>query len=144
MWPQNSAFSSQLPTLQIFWDSVSLGALKECPRYYELAIVRGWRSRAGAVDLEFGIFMHSARERYYHGLASGAGHDWAQLNTLDWLLEATWNAQLNRPWQGDQYKNRFTLARSFIWYTEQWGPNDPLEQVYLANGKPAVEVSFRF
>jgi PD-(D/E)XK nuclease superfamily len=144
MWPANTAFSPQLPTLQLYWDSVSLGALKLCPRYYELAIVRGWRSRQQAVDLDFGIFLHSARERYYHGLASGAGHYQAQRGGLDWLLTATWNGELNRPWQGDQYKNRFTLARSFIWYTEQWGERDPLEQVMLANGKPAVEVSFRF
>ena len=144
MWPANTAFSPELPTLQLAWDSVSLGVLKECPRKYELAIVRGWCSRQAAVDLEFGIFMHSGRERYYHALASGAGHVRAQRETLDWLLTATWDGELDRPWQGDQYKNRFTLARSFVWYTEQWGERDPLEQVFLANGKPAVEVSFRF
>lgn len=144
MWPANTAFSRELPTLQLAWDSTSLGALKECPRKYELSIVRGWRSRASAVDLEFGILLHSSRERYYHARARGEDHDTAQRNVLGWLLEATWDAGLNRPWQGDQYKNRFTLARSFVWYTEQWGQNDPLEQVMLANGRPAVEVSFRF
>ena len=143
MWPANTAFSPQLPALQLAWDSTSLGVLKECPRKYELSIVRGWRSRAAAVDLEFGILIHSARERYYHAKARGEDHDTAQRKTLGWLLEATWNAELNRPWAGDQYKNRFTLARSFVWYTEQWGQNDPLEQVMLANGKPAVEVSFQ-
>jgi hypothetical protein len=145
MWPQNTAFSPRLPTLQLAWDSVSLGALKECPRKYELSIVKGWRSRAAAVDLDFGIFLHSARERYYHARAAGAPHDSAQRTSLDWLLSATWNEELNRPWMGDQNKNRFTLARTFVWYCEQWGARaDPLEQVILANGKPAVEVSFRF
>jgi len=145
MWPQNTAFSPQLPTLQLYWDSTSLGLLKECARKYELAIVRGWRSRSAAVDLDFGIFLHSARERYYHARAAGAGHDNAQRAGLDWLLSATWNEQLNRPWQGDQFKNRFTLARTYVWYCEQWGARpDPLEQVMLANGRPAVEVSFRF
>lgn len=144
MWPANTAFSPELPTLQLAWDSVSIGALKTCPRYYQLAIVQGWRSKQTAVDLEFGILLHSSRERYYHARARGEDHDTAQRNTLGWLLEATWDRELNRPWQGDQYKNRFTLARSFIWYCEQWGQNDPLEQVMLANGKPAVEVSFRF
>ena len=145
MWPQNTAFSPELPTLQLYWDSTSLGLLKECARKYELAIVRGWRSRSAAVDLDFGIFLHSARERYYHARAEGASHDEAQRKGLDWLLTATWNEELNRPWTGDQYKNRFTLARTYVWYTEQWGARpDPLEQVMLANGRPAVEVSFRF
>lgn len=143
-WPANTAFSSQLPVLQLSWDSVSLGALKECPRKYQLAIVQGWRARSTAVDLQFGILLHASRERYYHAKARGETHEQAQRETLGWLLEATWNEELNRPWQGDQYKNRFTLARSFVWYTEQWGENDPLEQVFLANGRPAVEVSFRF
>jgi len=145
MWPQNTAFSPLLPTLQLAWDSTSLGLLKECPRKYELAIVRGWRNKGAAIDLDFGIFLHSARERYYHARAGGAGHDEAQRKGLDWLLTATWNAELSRPWQGDQYKNRFTLARTYVWYCEQWGARpDPLEQVILANGRPAVEVSFRF
>ncbi len=144
MWPSNTAFSPDLPTLQLSWDSTSLGALKECPRKYELSIVKGWRSKTTAVDLDFGIWLHSARERYYHARARGQDHDTAQREALGWLLEATWNGELQRPWQGDQYKNRYTLARSFVWYTEQWGQNDPLEQVMLANGKPAVEVSFRF
>jgi hypothetical protein len=145
MWPANSAFSPQLPTLQLAWDSVSIGALKTCPRFYELSIVRGWRSRGTAVDLDFGIFLHSARERYYHARAFGEDHNAAQLKALSWLLEATWNSELNRPWQGDQYKNRYTLARTLVWYLEQWGARaDPLEQVILANGRPAVEVSFRF
>jgi hypothetical protein len=145
MWPANTAFSPKLPALQLAWDSVSLGTLKECPRKYELSIVKGWRSRAAAVDLEFGIFLHSARERYYHARASGGTHEQAQRTGLDWLLSATWNEELSRPWTGDQNKNRFTLARTFVWYTEQWGArSDPLEQVMLANGRPAVEVSFRF
>lgn len=144
MWPQNTAFSPDLPTLQLSWDSVSIGALKTCPRLYELSIVKGWRSKQTAVDLDFGIWLHSARERYYHAKARGESHDTAQRETLNWLLEATWNKELDRPWQGDQYKNRYTLARTLVWYCEQWGERDPLEQVMLANGKPAVEVSFRF
>ena len=50
--------------LQHLWDSTSLGALKQCPRYYELSIVRGYAPRALAVDLRFGLLMHSARERF--------------------------------------------------------------------------------
>lgn len=36
------------------------------------------------------------------------------------------------------------LIRSIVWYLERFGPNDPAKTVVLANGKPAVELSFRF
>ena len=43
----------------------------------------------------------------------------------------------------DSNKNRFNLVRSAVWYLEQFKDN-PLETVTLSNGKPAVELSFRF
>ena len=145
-WPENRAFSEHLPSLQLYWDSVSIGALKTCPRYYQLSIVEGWRSREEAVDLEFGILAHSGRERYYHARAEGAEHDAAVSLALDYVLTASWDSELDRPravFCQDSYKNRFTLARTLVWYLDQW-EQDPLEQVMLANGKPAVEVSFKF
>ena len=145
MWPENSSFSSKLPTLQVALDSTSLGALKKCPRFYELSIVRGWSGRKRSVDLEFGIWLHSARELYYRLRAGGAEHEAALLAALNYAMTETWDKELDRPWQGDQYKNRFTLARTLVWYLDQWGNgNDPLETIILADGKPAVEVSFRF
>ena len=39
----NGSFTGALQTL---WDSVSLGALKTCPRYYELSIVRAMQAKA--------------------------------------------------------------------------------------------------
>lgn len=145
-WPENRAFSPQLPALQIFWDSVSLGALKTCPRLYQLSIVEGWCSREEAIDLEFGILAHAGRERYYHARANGSDHDSAVSLALDFVLTASWDSELDRPrsvFCQDSYKNRFTLARTLVWYLDQW-ENDPLEQVILASGKPAVEVSFKF
>lgn len=44
---------------------------------------------------------------------------------------------------GDKHKNRFNLVRSAVWYLEQF-KDHPLETIVLANGKPAVELSFRF
>lgn len=43
----------------------------------------------------------------------------------------------------DNYKNRYTLIRTVVWYLEQFA-DDPAKTVILANGKPAVELSFRF
>ncbi len=58
-----------------------------------------------------------------------------------YALTATWNAALGRPWlSSDPNKNRGTLVRSVVWYTEEYR-DDPLETVVLRNGKPAVELS---
>lgn len=142
--PRNTAFSTTTPGLQLAWDSVSLGALMKCPRYYEYTIVRGWQPKRKSVHLDFGIWMHSARERYYHAKTQGASHDDALDVALQYALEATWNETLNRPWASDDpNKNRLTLIRTLVWYLDEW-KDDPLETVVLANGKPAVELSFAY
>ncbi len=143
MYPDNAAFSPKLHTLQLFWDSTSLGALKKCPRYYQLRHIEGWQPRTRSADLSFGIFMHSGRERYYHARAEGKLHEDALDFALAYVLEATWDAKTNRPWQGDQYKNRYTLARSLIAYCDKW-QDDALVTVIKSDKKPAVEESFRF
>lgn len=139
----NSAFSKKLPGLQLAWDSTSLGDLKKCPRYYQLRMVDGWQSKERSVHLDFGIWLHSGRERYYHARTAGKSHEDALDDALQYVLSATWNEQTNRPWQGSSHKNRFTLVRTLIDYCDKW-EHDPLTTVILQNGKPAVEVSFRF
>lgn len=48
------------------------------------------------------------------------------------------------PWEsGDPIKNRYTLIRSVVWQAEE-ERNSPLQTYILANGKPAVELSFAF
>lgn len=142
--PFNSSFSTTVPGLQLAWDSTSLGVLKECPRKYYYSIIRGLTPRLRSVDLDFGIHIHSGRERYYHARAKGESHDKALDIALDYILNVTWDKDLNRPWaSGDSNKNRATLVRTLIWYVDKW-QNDPLETIILANGKPAVELSFRF
>lgn len=141
----NASFSQSLPALQLFWDSTSLGVLKECPRKYQLSIVEGWEPKgARNVHLEFGIWMHSGRERYYHERAKGAEHEQALHAALFFVLNATWNRVLKRPWASDDpIKNRFTLIRSLCWYLDKW-QEDPMQTLILANGSPAVELSFRY
>jgi hypothetical protein len=130
--------------LQFAWDSTSLGALKFCPRKYQLSIIEGWESKRRNVHLTFGILLHSSRERYYHAKTQGQSHDEALLQALAYLLEQTFDQELGKPWDsGDSAKNRFTLARTLVWYCDTWR-DDPLETITLANGKPAVELSFRF
>ena len=43
-----------------------------------------------------------------------------------------------------KYKTVDALFRTVIWYLERFGVNDPAQTITLQNGKPAVELSFRF
>jgi hypothetical protein len=140
----NSSFSTSQPLLQLAWDSTSLGLLKECPRKYYLSIICGYASRTESPHLTFGLLMHGAKERYDHAKARGESHDDAVLRAVRYAMENTWDEALQRPWSsGHNEKNRFTLVRTVVWYFEEYC-DDALETVILANGKPAVELSFSF
>jgi len=124
--------------VQYAWDSTSIGAFKKCPRYYFYIIVEGWRSRSESCHLTFGIHYHKALERYDLFLAQGADAREAEDQVIQLLLEETFG------WESDhKLKNRETLLRSVVWYLEEYR-NDVAHTLILANGKPAVELSFRF
>jgi hypothetical protein len=140
----NSSFSPHLPTLQFAWDSTSLSALKECPRKYYYSIVLGYQSKHRSFHLDFGIFYHEALEAYDRAKALGSDHEASCVAAVRRALVSSWNTDLNRPWiSGDNYKNRFTLIRTIVWYLEQFR-DDPIETIILAGGQPAVELSFRY
>lgn len=130
--------------LQMAWDSTSLGALKTCPRLYQLSIVEGWQLRGDNIHLTFGIEFHAALELYDHQRAAGASHNDALHLAIIHVLHATWRPDLGRPWLSDEpTKNRHTLLRAVVWYLDQF-QDDPLETIVLRDGKAAVELSFRF
>lgn len=143
----NSSFSEELPNLQIAWDSTSLGYLKECPRKYYYMMVRGRQTRGESVHLTFGAHYHKALETYDHARSAGLPYEDAVDAALRYCLEATVERDASggwRPWNSDDpNKNRFTLARTVVWYLLHF-ENDPLKTVQLSNGKPAVELSFRY
>lgn len=145
-YQNNLAFSSELPMLQIAWDSTSLGYLKECPRKYYYEMILGRAPRGENVHFVFGGHYHKALEIYDHAKSAGADHADATDAALNYCLTETVVRDANgwRPWSSDDAnKNRLTLVRSVLWYLEHFA-DDPLETVQLANGKPAVELSFRF
>ncbi len=138
---RNSSFSAEIPFLQIAWDSTSLGLLKECPRKYQYTIIEGWSPRQFSIHLRFGQIYHGALERYAQGRAKGQEHPDAVLFALKYALVQSWDG--DKPWiTDDQYKNRLTLVRSVLWYLFQH-ENDSIETLQLANGRAAVELSFR-
>jgi hypothetical protein len=124
---------------QFAWDSTSLGALKTCPRKYQLSILEGWQPKAQSFHLRFGIAYHKGLEVY----------DQVQGDHLTKLCAALRAAieVCTEPdgswWETyDSAKSVPNLIRSIIWYCDQF-EDDAAETVILANGKPAVELSFR-
>lgn len=139
-------------SLQYAWDSTSLGELKTCPRKYQLSIVEGWRSKSSSVHLVFGGHFAKALERF-HIFRAKLSYDDALDATINLVLQDTWVPERTlpsgevieaHPWESDNTKkNRETLIRSIIWYLEEY-KDDPAQTVILADGKPAVELSFQF
>jgi len=142
-----SPFSPTTPAFQIAWDSTSLGAFKDCPRKYQYSILNQWSPKSKSHHLTFGGLYASGVERYAHLLASGLPHDDAVLGVVRWVLEASGSRSESGEWlpwdSKDSVKNRYTLVRTLVWNFED-RQGSPFKQLILANGKPAVELSFNF
>ncbi len=141
-------FSKSNPNLQLAWDSTSLGTLKECPYKYALSMLEGWQPKSTSFHLAFGILFHSCLELYDRQIAEGKSHPEAMLLAVRKSLEDSGTRDADgtfTPWQSDiVQKTRFTLVRTIVWYLDEFGDKDFAKTVLLANGKPAVELSFRF
>lgn len=136
----NRSFSRQVPGLQLAVDSTSLGTFKECPRKYYLRHIRGVVPKDTSVHLVFGLLLHQGCEVYDHARAKGADHRKALLACVRWGLKATWANGKPVSWNHPE-KNRLSLIRALVWHLNKFNP-DPCETVLLANGQPAVELSF--
>lgn len=134
-----SPFSPSVPQLQIAWDSVSMGLFKECPRKYFYTMILG-RGNQFSIHLDFGVQYHKVLENFDRALAANTPREEAVKAGVRHAL--SWD---DGPYQSDPnygIKNRFTLARTFFWYTEQFA-DDTTKTVILSDGSPAVELSFR-
>ena len=138
-------------SIQFAWDSTSLGWLKECPRKYKYSMIDQWRTKSDSVHLDFGRWYHAGLELYDKYRATGASHDEALDHVVMTAMRWTWNypedadatGDPGTPWASDHpNKTRETLIRSLIWYVDHF-KEDPAQTVILANGKPAVELTFK-
>lgn len=103
-----------------------------------MSIILGYRAKGNNVHLRFGGWFAEALESYHKSRAEGFDHDFALHICIGEAIEAT------ASWASDHpKKNRETLLRTIVWYLEQY-KDDPAKTVILANGKPAVELSFQF
>lgn len=148
---ENKSFSSNIPGLQIAWDSTSLGMLKTCPRKYYLTMIEGWHSKSRPLPLVFGIQYHKALELFDKAKAEGLSHIEAVRIAVRHALELHDNSiDKNDPEYMSHMerttdctkRNRENLVRAIIWYLDHF-ENDSAETLIMSNGKPAVELTFK-
>jgi len=134
--------------VQYAWDSTSLGLIKTCARKYQLSMILNWQPKQRSHHLTFGIAYHSALETYdKYMVEQEAAEDQLEAHE-EGVRRAIQTALLQTigyaPPEEDNRKTRYNLLRAIVWYLEQYGLNDNCKTVKLANGKAAVELSFRF
>lgn len=129
--------------IQFAWDSTSLGYLKTCPRLYQYVMIDGWSENNTSVHLRFGIEYHSALQDYDIARSEGMPHEDAIRETIRALLERTYEWKVDESTKAGRYKNRASVVRMVIDYLDHFH-NDPATTHLLDDGRPAVELSFRF
>lgn len=139
--------------VQFVWDSTSLKLAEECPRKYKYTLIDGWQAPDRSVHLDFGAWYATALEHYHKLRALGLSIDDATIEVVREALTSSWvfdadpetGALLEgtgSPWEsGHNLKTRETLIRTIVWYLDQF-QDDSMSTVILADGKPAVELSF--
>src|SRR5436189_6368620 len=120
------------------WNHSSLEPAKSCPRKYKYMVIDGWRPKSSSDDMIFGSHYAKALEMYHRWRADSVSHKDALENVCFATLAdtKTWVSAHNA-------KTRETLLRSIVWYLDTF-ENDLCKTVVLADGQPAVELSFRF
>ncbi len=124
--------------VQYAWDSTSIGYLKTCPRLYYYKMVEGWQEKGESIHLWFGGEYHHALQDYDLSRAAGIKHDDAVHDVVRELMVRTADHDPDHA-----TKSRENLVRSVVWYLDKF-QDDPARTFVLQNGKPAVELSFRF
>lgn len=130
-------------SIQYAWDSTSLGYIKTCPRLYQLIMIEGWSPKDESVHLRFGSEYHTAIEVYDKRKAQGDEHEDAMQQAILSALISTADWDTDTETKAGKYKNRRTLIQLLIDYFDKFA-DDSATTFILDNGKPAVELSFKF
>jgi hypothetical protein len=127
------------PNVQRVWSSSSLSTIAECPRRYELAYIEGWTPKGENLDLLFGIRWHDLMEAYWTLRGAGADQD----QCLNQLVPEALNFKLPAPQRQSQAgKTPLSLARSLVWYFDQYKQDEIETIIRLPNGRLATETHF--
>src|SRR6266436_9911498 len=143
--PEPSVQSPFLPgtNIQFAWDSTCLGYIKTCPRLYQYTIIEGWSPKDESVHLRFGSEYHQAIQEYDIERANEISHEDAIRVAIRDLLVRTADWRVDESTKAGNYKNRLTLLQLCVDYFDFFA-DDPAQTFILENGKPAVELSFKF
>ena len=131
----DSIFSKKDERIQIAWDNTCLALFKECPRKRQYAIRQGLRPRHESSALSWGAAYHKVTETYDKLLFAGLGQEIALRSTLKTACQL--------PIPNDGVRNRLSLLRAIVYYSEQFTNRDVFETWALGQ-EAALEVSFRF
>ncbi len=142
---EEAAPSPFLPgtNVQYAWDSTCIGLMKTCPKLYYYTIIEGYRPKDENIHLRFGGEFHQALWDYDMAMADDASHNDAVRSVVTDLLRRLADFNPTPDTKAGKYKNRNSLVRSVILYLDH-RRDDTMKTYRLSNGKPAVELSFRF
>lgn len=129
--------------IQFAIDSTSLNYMKTCPRLYQYIMIEGWVPKDESVHLRFGSEYHLALQEYDIAIANGTSKKDALRMVISNLLERTKDWVVDTDTKAGNYKNRITLLQLVVDYFDFY-VDDPAQTFILENGKPAVELSFKF
>jgi hypothetical protein len=130
--------------VQYAWDSTSLGTMKTCPRLYQYIMIEGWSSKYESIHLRFGGEYHSALQDYEIARAGGMAHEHAIRHTVHELMNRTADWIVDETAKPGKYKNRTSLISLVVDHLDHYGEDDPAVTYIREDGRPAVELSFRF
>ena len=129
--------------IQFAWDSTCLGLIKTCPRLYQYTMIDGYVAKGESIHLRFGIEYHQALQDYDIARAEGTSHEDAVRSSISELVRRTHDWSVDETVKPGKYKNRTTLVSLVLDYLDHY-VDDPAETYIKSDGKPAVELSFRF
>lgn len=132
--------------IEFAWSATAIKAAENCLRYYQYMMVEGWTSKSKSAHLIFGGHYAKALEQFHKKTFLGMDKEQATREVLHQAMIDTWTYAEDGtslgPWEsGHNFKTRDNLIRSIIWYLDQF-KNDAALPVRLADGSPAVELSF--
>src|SRR6266852_4036395 len=129
--------------IQYAWDSTSLGYLKTCPRLYQYHMIEGWIPKEESIHLRFGSEYHQAIYDYEISRSMGLSFEDAVRNTVQLLLARIKDWDPDPTLRPFPHKNKDQLLYLTVAYMDEFR-DDPCKTLILENGKPAVELSFKF
>lgn len=129
--------------IQFAWDSTCLSMIKMCPRYYQYTMIDGYQPNEESIHLRFGGEFHSVIQDYENARVDGMHYNDALAHTIQQLLVRI------RDWDPDptlkafSHKNKAQLIYLAVTYLDEFR-DDPCKTLILENGRPAIELSFKF